>query len=399
VNSWVEISAERLKQNYTTLKRAAGTKTEVLAVIKANGYGHGATLCAPVLAQAGTGWLGVGDAAEGAEVLRSLGDAQPRPRVMVMCGPPPEDALQIVAEDLVPVVWTLDQLEALRSAAAEMQRQVPVHLEIDTGMSRQGVSPGPMLDEVLAWFATQEALKCEGVLTHFASADVAGSPQTAQQRKRFEAALRQVANAGLRPQYVHAGSTSTVDCPGSATDKKDMLAWLQSEAAALGAQAMVRAGLGLYGYCLPVVGANARTRLRESLLPVMTWKTRIAALQEIATGEQVGYNGVFTARKPMRLALLPVGYSNGLRRELLGSDTQPGGWVMIAGRRAPIVGRISMNLTMADVTEISGAKTGDEVVLLGDGITAQDHANIAETIPYEILCGVHVPSRRLLPIS
>ena len=122
----------------------------------------------------------------------------------------------------------------------------------------------------------------------------------------------------------------------------------------------------------------------------MTWKTRVLALQEAQAGDTVGYNATFTAKGPMRLALLPVGYADGLRRELAGSDARPGGWVMMGGKRAAIVGRVSMNLTMVDVTGIEGVRVGDEVVLLGDGVTADDHARLAETISYEILCGVRV---------
>jgi alanine racemase len=157
---------------------------------------------------------------------------------------------------------------------------------------------------------------------------------------------------------------------------------------------MVRAGIGLYGYCLPIEGGNAaQSRIRGKLRPVMTWKTRVVDVRHVAAGETVGYNATFTAPGPMRLALLAAGYSDGLRRELSSTNARPGGWVMVRGRdgsdqRAAIVGRVSMNLTMVDVTEIAGVAVGDEVVLLGDGVTADDHARLAGTISYEILCGV-----------
>ena len=125
----------------------------------------------------------------------------------------------------------------------------------------------------------------------------------------------------------------------------------------------------------------------------MTWKTRITAIRDVAPGESIGYNGIFTAERPMRIALLPVGYADGLRRELSASNATPGGWVMICGQRAPIVGRISMNLTTVDITGLAAANVGDAVVLLGEGITADDHARLARTIPYEILCGVRARSQ------
>jgi alanine racemase len=125
----------------------------------------------------------------------------------------------------------------------------------------------------------------------------------------------------------------------------------------------------------------------------MTWKTRVIGLRDVQAGDTVGYNAIFTAQRPMRLALLPVGYADGLRRELSGSNARPGGWTMVRGRRAAIVGRVSMNLTVVDVTEIPGVAVGDEVVVLGDGVTADDHARLANTIAYEIVCGVRAASR------
>ncbi len=125
----------------------------------------------------------------------------------------------------------------------------------------------------------------------------------------------------------------------------------------------------------------------------MTWKTRVIGLREVQAGDTVGYNAIFTAQRPMRLALLPVGYADGLRRELSGSNARPGGWTMVLGQRAAIVGRVSMNLTVVDVTEIPGVAVGDEVVVLGDGVTADDHARLAHTIAYEIVCGVRAASR------
>jgi len=190
---------------------------------------------------------------------------------------------------------------------------------------------------------------------------------------------------GLAPKWVHAGSSSSVDNPAQSSP------WLVNLANSVDARAMVRCGIALYGYCSPITGADAASvpsKLRPALRPVMTWKTRVLSLRDLPAGETVGYNATFTAPAPMRLAMLPVGYADGLRRELSGSDARPGGWVILRGERAPIVGRVTMNLTMVDVTAIPGVHIGDEVVVLGDGITADDHARLAGTIPYEILCAV-----------
>jgi alanine racemase len=149
---------------------------------------------------------------------------------------------------------------------------------------------------------------------------------------------------------------------------------------------MVRCGIGLYGYCNPLEGGESVVRPR--LMPVMTWKTRVLEVRDVRAGECIGYNSTFIAREPMRLALLPVGYADGLRRSVSSTNDRKGGWVMVRGARAPIVGRVSMNLTIVDVSGIHGVAVAEEVVLLGNGVTADDHARLAGTISYEILCGI-----------
>lgn len=377
MKSWVEISERRLAANYRLLCEAAGGETEVLAVVKANAYGHGAAVCAPVLVQAGAEWLGVADAQEGVAVRAALATTK-QPRILVMCGLLADEAEAIVRSELTPVVWDQQQMEWL--AAAVLQHggnatPLPVHLEIDTGMARQGVAPGEGLHTLLHWLKRQPRLRLEGVMTHFAAPEVAGSALTVAQRRRFEQAIAAVEEAGLRPEWVHAGNSSVVDT----CDAAENLGWLQSVAKRVGARAMVRAGIALYGYCLQIEQACSGgdvilAKVRPGLQPVMTWKTRVIGLREVKAGDTVGYNAIFTAERAMRLALLSVGYADGLRRELSGSNTRAGGWVMVRGQRAAIVGRVSMNLTVIDVTEISGVGMGDDVVLLGDGVTADDHA-------------------------
>jgi alanine racemase len=386
------------------LTEAAGPGVSVLAVVKADGYGHGAALCSPVLVRGGAAWLGVTDAAEGVAVRAALTESgiatTQQPRVLVMSGLLAEETDAVVEHGLTPVVWTVQPMEWLAAAVARRGAQpLAVHLEVETGMARQGVAPGPELDAVLRWLGGQRTLRLGGVMTHFASAEIAGSSQTREQQRRFEQAMAQVAAAGLRPEWVHAGNSSTVDnlaaIDGGAASP---LAWLTGVAADSGARAMVRSGLGLYGYCLPVerdgeLAGDSASQVRSRLQPVMTWKTRVIGVREVAAGATIGYNGTFVAPQPMRVALLPVGYADGLRRELSSTNQRAGGWSMLYGQRAPIVGRVSMNLTVVDVTEVAGVAIGDEVVVLGDGATADDHARYAATIPYEILCGVRAARR------
>jgi alanine racemase len=393
VKSWVEVSERRLAGNYKLLTEAAGGDTAVLAVVKANAYGHGAAVCAPVLVRAGAEWLGVTDVAEGSAVrvaLEAAGIARgEQPGILVMSGLLREDAEEVVRLGLVPVVWMREQMEWLTEAAGRLgMGPVAVHVEIDTGMARQGVAVGVELEELVARVRGEAGIRVDGVMTHFASSEVAGSAQTALQRRRFAEAIAAVREAGLRPSWVHAGNSSTVDNQGA----EGNLGWLRGLAASVGARSMVRAGIALYGYCLPIEGEGL-SEVRQRLQPVMTWKTRVIGVREVEAGETVGYNGIYCVPRAMRLALLPVGYADGLRRELSASNARAGGWAMVREVRAAVVGRVSMNLTIVDVSGIDGVKLGDEVVVLGDGVTAEDHARLAGTIAYEIVCGVQAAHR------
>ena len=369
----MEISGKGLVGNLRAVQAAAGAETEILAVVKANGYGQDAALVADVLAGAGLQWVGVSDTDEGVQTRAAVGHST---RVLVMCGMEVGDAEAMVAHGLTPVVWTVAHVESMEHAAQHAGRQVAVHLEIDTGMSRQGVVPGPELDEVLKRLGDAHWVRCEGVMSHLSSAEVRGSAVTEQQREIFGTALECVLESGLTPNLVHLGNTSAVD-EGSTT------AWLREKAKHVGARAMVRTGLAVYGYALPVEGAAGD--LAGALKPAMEWKTRIIGLRDIQAGATVGYGATFVAEKPMRLALLPVGYADGFRREA--SSGVGNGWVMVAGRRAAVVGRVSMNLTTVDVTGLP-VKGGDDATLLGEGVTAEDHARWCGTIAYEILCGI-----------
>ena len=357
----------------------------MLAVIKADAYGHGAAICAPVLVEAGVRWLGVADLDEAVRVRASLGShgaLGEAVHVLVMCGFEPADAPAIVAAGLTPVIWTAHHVQALERAAEAAGRRVAVQLEIDTGMARQGAAPGAALAEVLAELRVSPRVRCEGVFSHLSSSEVVGSAETAQQEARFEQALAQVGNAELMPEWIHLGNSS-------AGDEGSTMAWLRSHVAEAGAHGMWRPGLALYGYALPLRGAvdGDQGQLRGGLQPVATWKTRVIGVREIASGDTVGYGATFTAERLMQLALVPVGYADGFRREA--SSGVGNGWVMINGGRAPVVGRVSMNLLVVDVTAFERpVGEGDEVVLLGEGVTAEDHARWCGTIPYEILCGM-----------
>jgi alanine racemase len=379
VKSWVEIDGARLVENLRAAQDVAGAGVTVLAVVKADGYGHGAEAVAGVLAGAEVGWFGVSDVEEGIRVRGAVGSGS---HVVVMCGLEVADMEQVVRQDLTPVVWTMEHVAALEGVAEAAGRRVRVHLEVDTGMARQGVDLVG-LEVVARALAESKWVVCEGVMSHLSSSELVGSEVTARQQERFGAALDLVVKAGVSPEWVHLGNTSAVD-EGSSS------AWLREAAERVGARPMVRTGLALYGLCLPLdTGGDGELRWR--LKPVLAWKTGVIGVREVGAGDTVGYGATFTAKSLMRLALLPVGYADGFRRA--GSSGVGDGWVMIAGRKAAVVGRVSMNLTTVDISDIAGVAVGDEVVLLGDGVTAEEIAGWSGTISYDILCGIRAGSR------
>jgi len=381
-----EISRSRLTGNFERLRAltrsASGAEhCDLLAVVKANAYGHGLSLCAPWLVQAGAAWIGVTSVQEGVEARRLC----PATNVLVMCGMLPGEADALLDARLMPTVWDGEHLEMLAVAAAQRgcaDGSVPVHLEIDTGMTRQGVGWSAQgLAPVLDRLREIPSLRLDGVFTHFASPEVLDSERNSQQKTRFHQAVEQIMSAGFHPQWLHAGNSSSVLGQQSAQP-------LVALAAKIDARCMLRPGLALYGYALPFVrDGREDINMPVELAPVLSWKTAIASLRLVDAGTGVGYNATFVAPKKMRLALLPVGYADGLNRKLSNC-----GHVLVRGEAAPIVGRVSMDLTVVDVSHITNASVGDEVVLLGQQnglrVTADDHARWAETIPYEILCAI-----------
>ncbi len=391
VKSWIDISVQHLRSNVASIQAAASDAYQLLCVIKADAYGHGAALCAPVLVEAGVRWLGVADLEEGTRVRAALDAATPThnrshadTNIVVMCGFEPADAPGLVAARLTPVIWTPAHVACLEQAAAAAEGRVRVHLEIDTGMARQGAAPGAPLAAVLEQLRRSPHVHLEGVFSHLSSSEVAGAAETVHQKELLSEALSQVFAHPQAPTYFHLGNSSAVDESAS-------LAWFKREISGKGRVLLVRPGLALYGYVLPLktspeTAHPAPAHLSSSLQRVAAWRTRIVGLREIAAGDTVGYGATFRANQPMRLALLPIGYADGFRREA--SSGLGDGWVVIRGHRAPVVGRVSMNLTVVEITGHPPLAEGEEVVLLGEGVTADDHARWAGTIPYEILCGM-----------
>jgi alanine racemase len=382
--TWAEVSRSKLLHNYRRLRELAGASQQLLAVVKANAYGHGLAECARVLAADGARWFGVTCVEEGVALRRVC----PAVRILIMSGIWAGEAETAIAENLTPVVWEAQHLHWLEQAAQRLDRgagEVPVHLEIDTGMSRQGVLRGN-LEALIERFGPESPLRLEALMTHFYSPD--DGQETREQLGFFLGSINDVAEQKTRWDFLSAGSSANLLLA-------DDLSVLVSVTKQAGSRRVVRAGIALYGYSPLAANGGAEWRSmgepvpleRPDLRPVLAWKTRVIALRNIEDGTSVGYGATYTARRPTQLALLPVGYADGLNR-VLGNR----GSVLVRGHRAPLVGRISMDQMVADVTDVGGVAVGDEVVLIGEQggerITAAEMANLRETIAYEVLCGI-----------
>jgi alanine racemase len=371
---WVEIDTQSLKDNYRFLKSLAGG-AELLAVVKADAYGHSLALCAPAAVRAGAAWLGVTCVEEGVAARRLC----PEARILAMSGCFPGQSAAAVEHALTPVVWELwqiDELERAAQTAGAPPGSLAMHLEIDTGMSRQGVSLDG-LAALLARLAGGGPLRVEAVVTHLFAADETDGRVNELQRMRLAAALGEIAAAGLKPEWLSVGASAAL-LSGEAGRISEL-------AGRFGMSAMLRPGLSVYGVTPEFVPdePGAVTAARARLRPVLTWKTRVTAVRQVNAGAVVGYNGTFVATEPMRLALLPVGYADGLDRKLGNRFS-----LLVRGERAPLVGRISMDLAVLDVTGIDDVEAGEDVVILGsqggETVSAFDHATAAGTIPWEV---------------
>jgi len=366
--TWAEVSLANLRYNFGVVQRHLGPGVTVCAVVKADAYGHGALECAQALAEEGARWLGV-TSLDDAIPLREAGI---QARILLMTGFWRGEEEEIVRLGLTPTVWEAGQVELLERAAARIGvAKHPIHLKIDTGMGRLGVAPED-LPQVCAALRAAPHLLVEGVSTHLASSEVLDAPSVEAQLKCFEEVRHLLAAQGFDPPIVHAANT------GAVISRRE--SWYN----------MVRPGIALYGYYLPFERAGREvsgSKLRLAVKPVLTWKTRILSLREVRANQALGYGGTYVTKAPARIAVLPVGYADGLNRSLSSR-----GRVIVREHYAPIVGRISMDLTLADVTGLPEVAVGDEAILLGsqDGLNvdAREHAALADTNVYEILCGI-----------
>lgn len=355
----VEIDLDALRHNLQQARLQAGPDRKVLAVVKADAYGHGAARVAPALQAAGADCFGVAMVEEGVE-LRQAGIARP---ILVLGGLYPGQEEAIVRHALVPCLFDLEAARRLDACARQAGRILPYHLKLDTGMGRVGFRPVE-LPAVLGELAALTGLAMEGVITHLALADEPEHPFTDEQLRLFRDCLGQIRAAGFAPAHTHLANSAALfsreipECN------------------------LVRPGIVLYGG-LPSSHFAGRLDLR----PVMSFRTGVAQLKTVPAGTGISYGHRFRATRPTLLAAIPVGYADGYSRHL-----SCVGEVLVRGARAKVTGTVCMDWTLIDVSHIPGVAVGDPVTLLGrdngNVITAEEWAQKVGTISYEVFCQV-----------
>jgi alanine racemase len=352
--AWIEVDLAAYAHNLRAIRERVGDR-RVLAVVKANGYGHGLVPIARTAVAAGADMLGVALVEEGI----ALRQAAIRAPILVLAPPLPEQAPAIVSHGLEQVVSHREVAEALAQAAAARGETVALHVKVDSGMGRVGVAPEQAL-ELCREIAALPGARLAGVMTHFATADEPDVSYSRGQLERFLAVVRQVREAFPMPPLFHAANSGAIAAmPESYLD-------------------MVRPGLSSYGISPGPEGCELPLR------PVMTLKARLTQIRDLPAGQPVGYGCTYTLTRPSRIGILPIGYADGYRRALSNQ-----GEALVRGRRVPIRGRVSMDQLLVDLTDLPEVALGDEAVLLGsqggDTITAWEIADRVGTIVDEVL--------------
>lgn len=358
--AWAEVDLDAIRHNVAALV-ALAAPAAVCAVVKADGYGHGAVPVATAALEAGATWLAVAVVEEG-EALRRAGIDAP---VLLLAEPPAGAMADVVAQRLTPTLYTGPGVESVAAAVPRRASPIAVHLKVDTGMHRVGASPEELVDLAKA-VEKAPGLRLEGVWTHLAVAEEpAEDAFTVEQLRRFEEARHCLAEAAIHPDLLHAAnSAGAIAHPAARYD-------------------LVRCGISVYGYC-PGPALGDRVELR----PALSLKASVALVRRLEAGERVSYGLRYEVRQPSQLATVPLGYDDGVRRELAARGAE----VLIGGRRRPMAGTVTMDQFLADCGPEGDVRPGDEVVLIGrqgdHEITADHWADLLGTISYEVLCGV-----------
>jgi len=360
----VEISLSTLRRNFQRIQELAGAR-KVMAVIKADAYGHGAVAVAKCLAACGVDWFGVATVEEALE-LRAAGVGQP---VLLLGGLYMSDPAHLIEYRLTPSISSTMRLDTYAECARRYGRPIEFHLKVDSGLGRLGLP----LDRVGAFvnhYRELAGLEMKGLFTHLASAEDLTASQTDEQGERFRLALEQLRGMQVEPEWIHVSNSAAL-LTGRCFPEN-----------------LVRVGALLYGYCMPLVVPPGQELPKvPQFEPVLTFKSRIVYMKDVPSGTPLGYSAAYYTRRPSRIATVPVGYADGLSHALSNR-----GYAIVHGRRARIVGSISMDLSLLDVTDIPGTNIGDEIMLIGQSdhssITAVEIAQLLDTVPYEVLCSI-----------
>ncbi len=365
---YVEISRSRIAANYRAARDATAPGTQIMGVVKANAYGHGAVEVARVLCAEGARWLAVSSVEEGAALRMAGIDC----RILAMAGVMQWEEQALREYRVTPVAHSLYDLRRFDAIPGAGPEPIEVHLKLDTGMNRLGTCAGAA--EIAQTVLALRHVRVEGLLSHFASAADFTSEQTESQIRAFSRMWADLARRGVQPALMHFASTNALAYP-----RRD--SWLS----------LVRPGHAIYGYVSPARGHAPPPVL--AVKPALSWRTRIIAVKDVPAGAKIGYGGSFVAASPMRLAVLAAGYADGVPHRLSNK-----GKVIAGGRFAPIVGTVSMDLTTIDITHSPQLQPGDEVTLLGQegdvSLDAQQIARTAGTISYNVLCGIGARVKR-----
>lgn len=364
----VSINLDALTRNFQQIQQSLAPSTKILAIVKADAYGHGAIPIAQSLEPLGIFGFGVASVMEGI----ALREHHIHCPIVVMGPLLPEHLSEIIRHQLTPVISRAEIFQQLIDQLPPRTTPFPIHLKVDTGLHRLGFEVDQALSLLTTHSLSNGPVVIEGFLSHFADADNHEHTLTNLQIQQFLAFIDQAKKLGIHPPLLHMANSAGI---------------LFHPTAHLG---MVRPGLMLYGYAPRQEGSSPSIALQ----PVMQATTYVAHLRSLQPGEIVGYNALFRTRRPSQIAVLPVGYTHGFPRHLTGV-----GHVLLKGEQAPIIGKICMDMMMVDVTDIPHPAVGEEVMLLGRQgtreITAEDYAGWLKTIPYEVLCGIGGKANRI----
>jgi alanine racemase len=354
-SAWLEVDLQTIRQNVRELIKIS--QTEVMAVVKANGYGHGAAEIARASVEAGATWLGVARLEEAIALRRSGLNCH----ILVMGYTSPDRIAEAVNHNICLTIYDVSIGEAYADQASQLGGGLRLHIKVDTGMGRLGISPDTAL-QFIESISRKPQLNIEGIFTHFARADEPQAPTTLQQLEMFDDLMGKLRRVGVAPRYIHtANSAAILNYPQARYD-------------------LVRPGIALYGF-----PPSPDTALPPTIKPGLTWKTRLTSVRTFPAGHGISYGHIYYTHSTERIGSIAIGYADGFRRV-------NGNVALVRGRRVPVVGRVCMDQCMLQLDEVPEAEIGDEVVLLGsqgsENISAEELGERWGTFNYEVICGL-----------